>query len=177
MKKKAEANPTTPPLHPHICTPFCYSPNWQMYLLRVLQRWSFQLKALDACSSTQFPKLESEREREREKRDTQWSNPITTAESLYSASSWCHKSTNIIIIIINHHVAFFSPLIVRLSKSKAGKRHDFSCVPAERFFQRFIRQTCFYFKKISTYLFSAWWRQTKAFYPACNWSWGKLIKS
>ena len=37
------------------------SPNWQMYLLRVLQRWSFQLKALAACISTQFPKLWTQR--------------------------------------------------------------------------------------------------------------------
>lgn len=33
----------------------------QMYRFSVLQRWSFQLKALDACSSTQFPKLDRER--------------------------------------------------------------------------------------------------------------------
>lgn len=32
-------------------------PNWQMYRFRVLQRWSFQLKAADACISTQFPNL------------------------------------------------------------------------------------------------------------------------
>ena len=37
-------------------------PCWQMYRFRVLQRWSFQLKALDACSSTQFPKLDRDRE-------------------------------------------------------------------------------------------------------------------
>lgn len=66
-EKESRSKPTAPLLHPHICTPFWYSPNWQMYLLRVLQRWSFQLKALDACSSTQFPKLESEGERERER--------------------------------------------------------------------------------------------------------------
>lgn len=28
-----------------------------MYRFRVLQRWSFQLKAADACISTQFPNL------------------------------------------------------------------------------------------------------------------------
>lgn len=33
------------------------SPNWQMYRFRVLQRWSFQLKAAEACSSTQLPNL------------------------------------------------------------------------------------------------------------------------
>lgn len=34
-----------------------HSPNWQMYRFRVLQRWSFQLKAVAACISTQFPNL------------------------------------------------------------------------------------------------------------------------
>lgn len=37
--------------------PATHSPNWQMYRFRVLQRWSFQLKAADACISTQFPNL------------------------------------------------------------------------------------------------------------------------
>lgn len=37
--------------------PGAHSPNWQMYRFRVLQRWSFQLKAADACISTQFPNL------------------------------------------------------------------------------------------------------------------------
>lgn len=37
--------------------PAAHSPNWQMYRFRVLQRWSFQLKAADACISTQLPNL------------------------------------------------------------------------------------------------------------------------
>lgn len=36
-------------------------PCWQMYRLRVLQRWSFQSKTLVAWSSTQFPNLERKR--------------------------------------------------------------------------------------------------------------------
>lgn len=64
-------------------------PYWQIYRFRILQRWSFQLKALDACSSTQFPKLN--REKDIFKGNLVWSGNTTSREHCFYSNSQSKK--------------------------------------------------------------------------------------